>query len=381
MRQMTAKLIKNIASNPKQPLRVHGDGIYVAKDKHNFYRIVVLKAETESGQCKCFFVDTGETKWIDCGDIFVCPREFRHIRSMAMRFCLYGLIEFKDNRGCCDIINTELTNRDVWAKIKIESHDIYTEDGKYRPIPVILFNSMDRNKRNNISADIMEKMVSAFKSPHLTTVRTNYVTVTHISKVSGNIYCHVINNKNDLKYVNRCIEALVGNGLRQSYDNFQSEMELHEQLAINSNKLHLIYSEYDKKWCRAKILQLETNVEGFDEKDIGGGHCNVYCFLVDYGNTRAVELTNVYDLTGILALYPPLAVAMTLHGVHMNRTKIDEMKQLLSPGDKVCVDVVETINYCNSNKTKSILLAKITKIDKDAENNQTVACDINRMLQ
>lgn len=381
MRQMTSKLNKLIVQAPKHTRVRSGDTIYIVKDKQNCYRTVILKVEAEINQCKCFLIDIGEIKWFENSQIFICPHEFQDVQPMAMRFSLHGLTEFKDNRSACEIIATELSNKVVWAKIKIKSHAFHKRNGKYDAIPAILYDSADRRTRINLSADIMEKMVLAFKPPKLLKGRTNYVTITHISKVTGNIYGHIINSANDLEYVNGMIGALVQNGnVRQHYDSFESEKALHEQLAMSANTLYLIYSEYDRCWYRATILQLETNLNGSDVCNVSS-QCNAYCFLVDYGNTRIVNLTNVYVLPGILAQYPHLTVAMTLHGTTMTADKIGRLKTVLQPGDNVCVDVVESINCGDSKKTKTIARVKITKIDKNTKTNQTFVCDINRMLQ
>ncbi|XP_031636543.1 uncharacterized protein LOC116349304 [Contarinia nasturtii] len=380
MRKMTSKLIQTITANPKRCRIRSNDDLYVVKDKQNYYRATVLKIEPEIVQCKCFLVDIGCVKWFDEDEIFICPREFRDIPALAMRFCLYGLVEFKNSRSASEITVNELSNKELWAKIKIKPKDFYKQTGKHKPIPVILYDTMNRNARTNISADIMEKIVATFKPPKLSKTRTNYVSITHISKVTGNIYCHLINSMNDLKYVIGMIDAVVENGVRQSYEHFESETDLHELLAINANKLYLIYSEHDQMWYRATILQLETDVSESTEKNICR-QCNVYCFLVDYGNTRVVNLTNVYDLPGILARYPHLAVAITLDGVHMSRTKIDQLKMLLLPGDNVFVDVIETMNCGDSNKTKTVSVAKISKLEKNMVNNETYVSDINWKLK
>lgn len=378
---MTSKLNKFVVTAPKQPNLLNDGTIYVVKDKQNCYRAIILKVESEIGQCKCFLIDVGEIKWFEKADIFVCPRDFHDVHAMAMRFSLYGLVEFKDNRSACEIVTTELLNKTVWAKVKIKPRGFYKKNGKYDAIPVILYDSLDRHSRINLSADVMEKMVLAFKPPKLLIGRTNYVTITHISNVTGHIYCHVNISANDLKYVDGTLEAIVQNGkVRQYYDRFESETALHEQLAINAHTLYLIYSDYDRRWYRATILQLETNVSGSDCRNMSG-QCNVYCFLVDYGHTRIVSLANVYVLPGILAQYPHLAVSMTLDGVTMKRDKIDELKTMVQPGDKVCVDVVETISCGDSNRTKTISRVKMTKIDKDIDTNQTFVCDVNHMLQ
>lgn len=381
MRKMTSKLNKLIVKAPKKSHVCSGDTVYIVKDKQNCYRAITLKVESEINQCKCFLIDVGEIKWFEKSNIFICPCEFQDVHPMAMRFSLYGLVEFQDNRSACEIIATELSNKTVWAKVKIKSPEFYKKNGKYDAIPVILYDTLDRCTRLNLSADIMEKMVFAFKPPKLLKGRTNYVTITHISKVTGNIYCHVINSVNDLKYVNGMIEALVQNGnVRQYYDSFESETALHEQLAISANTLYLIYSECDRRWYRATILQLETNLNGSDGQNVSS-QCNVYCFLVDYGNTRVVNLTGIFVLPGILSQYPHLSVAMALDGVTMKRDKIEKLKTILQPGNNVCVDVVETINCGDSNKTKTISRVKITKIDKDIDTNQTFACNVNRLLQ
>ncbi|XP_055303756.1 uncharacterized protein LOC129569178 isoform X2 [Sitodiplosis mosellana] len=380
MRKMTSKLIQTVALNPKRSRIQIGNELYVVRDKQSCYRTIVLKLETEINECKCFMVDIGCVKWCDEEDIFGCPHEFREIPPMAIRFSLYGLIEFKESRGASEIIAMELANKELWAKIKMKPKEFRKQDGKRTPIPAIFYDSVDRYNRVNISADIMEKMVVTFKPPKLSKGRTNYVAVTHVSKVTGNIYGHVISNSTDLKYVNAMIEALVENGVCQCYEHFESETDLHELLAINANKLYLIYSEHDQTWYRATILQLETDVSASKEKNICS-RCSVYCFLVDYGNTRVVNLTNVYGLRmGILAQYPHLAIAMTLEGVHMTRDKIDRLKTLLLPGDNVFVDVYQTMDCGDSNRTKTISLAKISKLEKSAINNETYVCEINRLM-
>lgn len=380
MRKMTAKLIKIISWNPKQE-QIHAvKGLYVAKDQVNCVRVVVLKVEPTIKQCKCFLVDVGEVKWFDENQIFCCPSEYQNMRPLAMRFCLYGLIEFKGNRNSSKIVSKQLTNKEVWAKIKIKPNEFYKQTGKHQPIPVILYDSLERQSRTNVSAFIMEKMVSTFKPPMLSKSHTNYVTITHISKVTGNIYCHIINSSNDLKYVKSMIEVAVENGVHRCYDDFHSETDLHELLAINANKLHLIYSEYDRSWYRAKIVQLETNLYGSDENNIYS-QCNVCCYLVDYGNTRVISLTNIYTLNGILAQYPALAVAMALDGVRMTHTKIDQLKTILLRGDDVFVDVIEMVNCDDSNKSKTVSLVTVKKLEKSAVNDETFLCNLNRILR
>lgn len=379
MRKMTSKLIKKVTADPKPPRLYSGDEMHVVKDAHHCYRAIVLKVEPEINQCKCFLVDIGEMKWFDYDNIFRCPHEFRYAPPMAMRFCLYGLVEFKENRNVSAIVAQELENKELWAKIKVKPAQFYKENGQHRPIPVILYDTMDKYSRVNISAIIMNKMVATFKPPILSKNHTNYLTVTHISKVTGNIYCHINNSANDLKYVNAMIEALVETGIKRYYENIDNETELHELLAINANKLYLIYLDYERRWYRAMIVQLETGLRESSEKHIEKS-CRVYCFLPDYGHTRAVNLTNVYNLPGILAHYPHLAVAVTLHGVHMTFAKIDRLKTLLLPGDNIFVDVVETMECTDSNTTKTIALSKVTKLEKDVANDETHACEINRLL-
>lgn len=376
---MTTKLIQTVALNPTRSRIRIGNELYVVNEKQSYYRAIVLKFESEINECKCFLIDIGCVKWYNKEDILDCPHECREIPAMAIRFSLYGLMEFKENRVASDIIAMELANKEVWAKVKDKPKHFRMQYENRTPIPVIFYDSVDRYSRTNISADIMEKMVATFKPPKLFKGCTNYVAVTHISKVTGNIYGHVIINSTDLKYVNAMIEVLVENGVRQCYDNFESETDLHELLAINANKLYLIYSEHDQTWYRATILQLETDVSDSKEKNICN-RCSVYCFLVDYGNTRVVNLTNVYGLPGILAQYPHLAVAMALEGVHMTRNKIDRLKTLLLPGDNVFVDVYETMHCGDSNKTKTISLAKISKLEKSAINDETYVCEINRLM-
>lgn len=382
MRKMTSQLNTHIVNAPKNAAMTRKDDtVYIVKDKQNCYRAVILQMESEIDQCKCFLIDVGDIKWFAKSDIFICPHEFHDVSAMAMRFSLHGLTEFKYNRSACAIVATELSNKIVWAKVKVKSHEFCKRNGKYDAIPVILYDSLNRRTRINLSADIMEKVAFAFKPPKLLMGRTNYVTITHISKVSGHIYGHIINSAKDLMYVNGMIEAIVQNGnLRQYYDSFESETSLHEQLAINANTLYLIYSAYDRRWYRATIVQLETNLNGSDYRN-KSSQCNVYCFLIDYGHTRVVNLTNVFALPGILAQFPHLAVSMALDGVTMDRDKIDELKRILQPGDHICVDVVDTITSGDSNKIKSISRVKITKIDKDATTNQTCVCDVNRLLK
>lgn len=378
---MTSNLIRKVTADPKPPRLNYNEECNVVKDAQNFYRAIILRVEPEINQCKCFLVDIGEIKWFDCDNIFRCPYEYRTTPPMAMRFSLYGFIEFKENRNACRIIAEELTNKELWAKIKIKRKDFHKDNGKYHPIPVILYDSLDKHSRANVSANILTKLVATFEPPKLSMNHTNYVTITHISKVTGNIHCHLLNNANDLKYVNEMIEAQVETGVHRFYENIQSETELHELLAINANKIYLVYLEYDRRWYRGMIVQLETDLSESDVNDKNIDRCcRVYCFLVDYGHVRVVNLINVYNLPGILAQYPPLAVTLALDGVHMTNSKIDQLKKLLKSGDNIFVDVVETVKCNESNTVKTIALAKVTKLEKDAASGETHARIINQML-
>lgn len=378
---MTSNLIRNVICDPKPPRIRSGNDVYVVKEAQNYHRAIILKVKPEINQCKCFLIDVGEVKWFEHKQIFRCAREYREMLPMAMQFSLYGLIVFKDDRNVNEIVVQELANKQLWARIKMKPKDFYKGKGKHQVIPIVLYDSLDKQSRVNISALIINKMVATFKPPKLSKSQTNYVTITHISKTSGLIYCHINNSLNELKFVNLMIESLVEDGVDRCYVDIQSETELHELLTINADNMYLIYFEYDRTWYRAKIVQLEMDSSDSGEKNI----CRtsrVHCFFVDYGHTRVVKLKNVYSLSGILAHYPQLAVTMALDGVHMTNTKIDRLKSLLFPGDDVFVDVVETMdNGGKSGCAKTMAFAKVTKLGKDMASGETRTTEINRLLR
>lgn len=196
---------------------------------------------------------------------------------------------------------------------------------------------------------------------------------------SGLIYSHLLYNLTELKYLNDLVETFVADGIQLSFTNVGSETELHKTVAINIGKLYLVYSECDKKWYRATILQLEFDAGQSSRPDNLLEYCFAYCFLVDYGNTRCTPLHNIYELHGMLSKYPFLAVAMELHGVRMKRTKIEQLKRILPSGSKAMVDVVETFNNDDPNKTKTISKVRMTMTPSCTDDLDK--CDINKLLE
>lgn len=373
MRTLAVKLMRAVQANSAvQQCDTHK--IYVVKDDNQYYRAQILHYEAKSDQCKCFLIDVGTINWYDLINVFHCPFELQQIRPMAICLKLQGLIEFKDNRNARAIIVRELSHKVVWARIQSKKDEFFGS----KSITVILFDRLDRETRINICSEIKEQLIETFSPPRLLQHLTNYVVISHISKATGLIYCHLLYNETELKYLNDLIEAFVADGIQLSFKTIGSETELHTIIGDNAGQLYLIYSECDKKWYRATILQLE-----FDAPSSKSGnlleYCFAYCFLVDYGNTRCTPLDNIYELHGMLSKYPFLAVAMELHGVRMKRTKIDQLKRLLPFGSKAMADVVETINNDDPNKMKTISKVRMTVAPRCTEDLDK--SDINKLLE
>lgn len=294
---------------------------------------------------------------------------------MAIRLQLPDLVEFKDNRSARAIIVRELSQRVVWARIQSKKDEFFGS----KSIAVILFDRLDRETRINICSKIKEQLVETFSPPNLLQHETNYVVISHISKCSGLIYAHLLYNETELKYLNDLVDEFVTDGIQLSFVNVDSETELHTTIANNAGKLYLVYSECDKKWYRATILQLEFDAGQSSKTADSLEYCFAYCFLVDYGNTRSTSLDNIYDLHGMLSKYPFLAVALELHGVRMKRTKIDQLKRLLPSGTKAMADVVETLNNHDPNKTKTISKVRMTLVPSCTEDLDEA--DINKLLE
>lgn len=366
---MTSRLIKSATEHPKH---FNSNHIYVVKDKTHFYRVKVKKFESMINQCECSLIDIGSVKWYDAEQIFYCPNKYQ-IAPMAIRFSLHGLSDFKENRKVREIIASELNEKCVWAKIKTTSSEYYGQR-KQKSISITLYDSPEKKVRINISSMIMEKLMAAFTPPKLLSNHTNFVRVSHISKVTGIIYCHVVYSMNDLRFINKKIESFVGYGVCQYYKVAASEKQLQTAIANNSDKLYLIYSSNDECWYRATILQLETDFTVSNDLS----NCSVHCFLVDYGYTRCITLDNVFDLTGILEMYPYFAVATLLDGIQMTAEKIEILKDLLQPGDDVMVDVIKRIENGEKNKTKSITLVTMQQLRK--YNDTTRLYEINQLI-
>lgn len=370
MRTMTSRLI---ATTKQKPEHIRSTKMYFACGKDNrHYRIQIIRFEAETDQYKCFLCDVGSTKWYAAKNIYHCPSDIRHIAPMAIRFSLYELTAFKESRKACDLVVSELSEKCVWAKIKI-TEDEYRKN-KPRSIPAILYDLNDKNRRTDISSIITNKLMSTFSAPKLFLQRTNYVKISHISKTTGIIYGHVTYSMNDLRFINDMIRAKVKAKPKASYTHANSDTELQTTIADDPSKLYLVYSECDRCWYRATILELETDFT----KSNSLKKCSAFCFLVDYGLTRSIRLVDICELSGILSIYPYFAVAMLLENVQVAEDNIGQLKSILLPDNDVMVDVEHIIDTPKSNKTKCVAVVRMQQLRK--YNDTTRMCNISELI-
>lgn len=369
MRKITSRLIE---SPKKRPRHISSSRIYIAVDNHRYHRVNVLRLEEEVDEFKCFQCDVGATRWYKRDQIYRCPSNIGCIAPMAIRFALYELSAFKESRKACELVVSELHDRCVWARIKTTEKEYRTT--RPRTIPAILYDSNDKKRRSNISTIIMEKLVATFSAPKLQPKRTNYVKISHVSKISGIIYGHVSYTMNDLDFINQMIRMKVAAGPRQSYSYADSDTALQAIIAKQPDKLYLVYSAHDRRWYRATILELATDFTKSNDLK----RCSAYCFLVDYGLTRSIRFTDICELHGILSIYPFFAVAMLLDKVSMSVDNIAQLKEILLPDNDVMVDVVRIIDTHESNKTKCVALVQMQQLRK--YNDTTQLYDVNQLI-
>lgn len=369
MRKISAQLI---GSPRKHPRRIVSNKMYAFEENRLYHRVEVVRFEEETGQFKCFLCDIGSTKWLDQSQIVRCPSAVRHVAPLAIRFSLHELAAFKESRKACELVVSELHGKCVWARIMVTEPEYRAN--RPRSIPAILYDAGDKKRRHNISSAIMEKLVATFSAPKLLPRRTNYVKVSHVSTTNGIIYGHITHSMNDLRFINQMICSKVAAGPRPSYTHIHAGTELHVAIAKHPDRLHLVYTAYDRCWYRAIILELETDFTKSNDLK----RCSAYCFLVDYGLTRSVRLADIHELNGILSIYPYFAVAMLLDGVRMAPEIVAQLKGILSPGDDVMVDVVRVMDSAERNKTKSVALVKMQQLRK--YHDTTRLYDINQLV-
>lgn len=370
MRTMTSQLIATVKQHPEH---IRCSKIYYACGEDNrHYRIQVIRFDAESDLYKCFLCDIGSTKWFNRKQIYYCPSDIRHIAPMAVRFSLYELTAFKESRKACELVVSELSEKCVWAKIKI-TEDEYRKN-KPRSIPAILYDSNDKKRRTDITSIITNKLMATFSAPKLFLKRTNYVKISHISKTTGIIYGHVTYSMNDLRFINDMIRAKVKARPKPSYTHANSDRELQATIAEDPSKLHLVYSECDRCWYRATILELETDFTKPNDLK----KCSAFCFLVDYGLTRSIFFIDICELNGILSIYPYFAVAMLLDNFQVTKDNIRQLKRVLLPDNDVMVDVERVIDTPKSNKTKCVAVVRMQQLRK--HDNTTRMYDINDLI-
>lgn len=366
---MTSQLI---SSPRKRPKRIVSNKIYAIDENRRCYRVQVVRFEEETGQFKCFMCDIGSTKWFDQAQIFRCPSALRHIAPQAIRFSLHELAAFKESRKACELVVSELSDKCVWARIKITESEYRTD--RPRSMPAILYESIDKKRGTNISSVITEKLVATLLAPKLLARRSNYVKVSHVSTTSGIIYGHITYSMNDLRFINQMIGSKVTAEPRRAFAHIDNGKELQMAIAKHPDRLHLVYTSYDRCWYRAIILELETDFTKSNDLK----RCSAFCFLVDYGLTRSARLTDIYELNGILSIYPYFAVAMLLADVRMTPENIAQIKETILPGNDVMVDVVRVMDTSDCCKAKSVALVKMQQLRK--YHDTTRLYDINDLV-
>lgn len=320
--------------------------IYLVQIFDDFYRVRVLNTDVERKRCRCFFIDIGTKAWHDRAAIYKCIKIYKKIHPLAIQFSLFSVDCSVDNPDIEKIIAVCLTNQIVRTAVKTKADEYFYDDNNGKIAAVF----HDTNGLN-LNELIMEKIGENYSTPQLSKQSTNNVSISHVSKTPGRIYCHLANCTKDLEYVEKLIQKSISYGVACFFRNASQSM-----ISNHNGKLFLVYCRDNNRWYRACVLP-EPATDGTQSDSVAEAarkRTNVRCFFVDYGQVMIINSNYIYELTGILSKIPHLAILVQLHQTKemnddWNGIWMERIKGILSVGDRVKVDVVEAEGAIDAN--------------------------------
>ena len=248
--------------------------IYAAHLSSDWHRVKVV--EVRGLACTCWFIDHGDTEVVPLEDLRELAPKFLSLPPQAVTVQLAGLEDYEYSAAVLDHLNTLLLGKSLVAKVEnrrlLGGHN--TRNGKSLP-RLVLFDTSSEDVDVNLNQKLIELLVSQDSQSKLPQPGGEEVSVlvSHIDK-NGDIYVQKESSAFTM------VEKLIVEHSEEVLASAPASLLLPDSLYL------VKYSE-DGSLYRAALLPDPA------VKD------SVGVFFVDYGNSSAVALSDVWELSSL----------------------------------------------------------------------------------
>lgn len=316
-------------SNKKVAETIYIGHIYLVMISECWYRVRIERKNMEQRRVWCFFIDVGDEDWYSIDEIYMCDPAFVRFPAQAICFTLFGLEDFAENPNARRQVDDHLAGKSLIAQVLTRKDEYIANENSNdleAKIQTILY---DTTTYEDVQLNLLisRRICETTEAPQLQRVNCNFVNISYIAD-TGDIYCHLVQSKSSLQYINKLIHQLTDG----TFDYTKYQYVVNESASSVMSRLYLIYDKCDHKWYRAAILP--SNSIGSTEQ----------CNCIDYGWTKTIEREHIYMLdllSSALNSYPAQAILVRLHEITTyNDNVIQRLRGLLNPTSTVMVQVV-----------------------------------------
>lgn len=320
---LSDKLIKRRA-NPES-LAV---GKYYFVANPDCYRIRIEQIDRSNSRALCFLIDYGDEEWWSFEQIYEGDAKLFKLAPQAIRFSLFGLEDFAENKDAKQHIDQYLAGKTLIAEVESDKAEYVVQYERDESNAKVKATFYDTSSDDDVQLNklILEKICEKLVAPQLQKKGGhNIVYISHITN-NGDIYCQMYNERGNLHIIQQIIHNLTQSGFDRTTTTYSPK---------TPSALYLVRDQDDSKWYRAAIL---ANHSANAKSET--------CQYVDFGTIKQVARDEIYRLdllSTALNKYPHQAIHVRLYGIDSyNEKLIARLRGLLCASVAVYAQVVET---------------------------------------
>lgn len=307
-------------------------GIYIVKRNHLLHRVKAIKSTVmEHGQrvyIDCFFIDIGRIEVIAYDELYDCVDAFSDIPPQTICFKLFGFDELSYCPRVERYFSAWLINKQLYACLMMgeEQYQIQLKHGIQ--MPKVCVTPFAFYPKFALYKPILLKQIGeSLPKPaftHRSTAAAAAATIINakVSHVSPMDRVYFQLDEQSIKYIGILIQQFVSE---------RQQLTHRFHVSDTTNCVVLIYDIERHIYHRAKIIAVES------------GSTKYKCFCIDSGDTRSIDISNIFGLNenSMLRYYPGQAVPAILYSVaEFQHTTFERLNAILTNSAEVQVKVV-----------------------------------------
>lgn len=291
------------------------------------YRVRIEQIDKKNMRALCFLIDYGDDEWWSFNQIYEGDAKLFKLAPQAIRFSLFGLEDFAENKEAKTHVDEHLAGKTLIAEVESDKSDYLVQYEQNPMNAKVKATFYDTSSDDDIQLNklILEKICEKLVPPQLQKkIVHNIVYVSHITD-TGDIYLQMYNERGNLHIIRQIIHNLTQSDFDRTTTRYSPK---------TPSALYLVRDVDDMNWYRASILpnhSVNAKIE--------------MCQYVDYGTIKSVAREEIYRLdllSTALNKYPLQAIHVRLYGIDSyNEKLIARLCTLLCANVRVYAQIVD----------------------------------------